>query len=113
MKMEWPARLVGGMARSTRATAGQFLRCDRCGAGWPSNRLQCPFCDEDDHRALRSLFAQEDQDRCRLVLCDGCGGRLKVITTLAPISHPGLVVAQFTMLYLDFIDEESNPRESS
>jgi hypothetical protein len=47
------------------------------------------------------------------VLCDGCGGRLKVITTLAPISHPGLVVAQFTMLYLDFIDEESNPRESS
>jgi hypothetical protein len=101
------------LAESRGLEQRRFLRCDRCGAGWPCNRLQCPFCGEDDHRALRSLFAQEDQVRCRLVLCDGCGGRLKVITTLAPLSHPGLVVAQFTTLYLDFIDEESNPRESS
>jgi hypothetical protein len=58
---------------------------------------------------LRALFAEEDQERCRLVLCDGCGGRLKVITSLAPLSHPGLILAQFTMLYLDFVDDASIP----
>ena len=101
------------LAESRGLEQRRFLRCDRCGAGWPSNRLRCPFCGENDHHALRTLFAEEDQGRCRLVLCDGCGGRLKVITSLAPLSHPGLVLAQFTMLYLDFINDASIPRETS
>jgi len=101
------------LAESRGLEQRRFLRCDRCGAGWPSSRLRCPFCGENDHHALRTLFAEEDQERCRLVLCDGCGGRLKVITSLAPLSHPGLVLAQFTMLYLDFVDDASIPREAS
>jgi len=36
-----------------------------------------------------------------------------VLTSLAPLSHPGLVLAQFTMLYLDFVDDASIPREAS
>jgi len=101
------------LAESRGLEQRRFLRCDRCGAGWPSSRLRCPFCGENDHHALRTLFAEEDQGRCRLVLCDGCGGRLKVITSLAPLSHPGLVLAQFTMLYLDFVDDASIAREAS
>lgn len=98
---------VPALAESRGLEQRRFLRCDRCGAGWPSDRLRCPFCGENDHRVLRTLFAQEDQERCRLVLCDGCGGRLKVITSLAPLSPPGLVLAQFTMLHLDFIDDSN------
>ena len=64
-----------------------------------------PTCGRTDHRILRYLFAEEDQGRFRLAICDACGGRLKVITTLAPLSPPGLVVAEFTMLYLDLIEE--------
>jgi formate dehydrogenase maturation protein FdhE len=79
----------------------RYLRCNCCGAGWPANRLQCPFCGQNDGHRMRSFFAEEDQHRCRLVVCDDCGGRLKVVTTLAPLSPPGLVVAEFTMLYLD------------
>ena len=30
-----------------------------------------------------------------------------------PLSHPGLVLAQFTMLYLDFIKDASIPRQTS
>ncbi len=101
------------LAESRGPERRRFLRCDRCGAGWPSSRLRCPFCGENDHHALRTLFAEEDQERCRLVPCDGCGGRLKVITSLAPLSHPGLILAQFTMLYLDFVDDASIPRETS
>ncbi len=101
------------LAESRGLEQRRFLRCDRCGAGWPSSRLRCPFCGEDDHHALRTLFAEDDQERCRLVLCDGCGGRLKVITSLAPLSHPGLVLAQLTMLYLDFVVDASVPGETS
>jgi formate dehydrogenase maturation protein FdhE len=84
----------------------RYLRCNRCGAGWPGHRLQCAFCGEINPHRLRSLFAEHDQHRCRLVLCDGCGGRLKVMTTLAPLSALELVLAEFTMLYLDEIDLE-------
>ena len=55
------------------------------------------------------LFAEEDRERCRLVLCNGCGGRLKVITSLAPPVSSGLVLAQFTMFYLDFIETRAYP----
>ncbi len=79
----------------------RWLRCTCCGAGWPGHRLQCCFCGEVNPHRLRSLYAEEDQHRCRLVVCDGCGGQLKVITTLAPLSPPGLILAEFTMLYLD------------
>jgi hypothetical protein len=84
----------------------RYLRCSCCGAGWPGHRLQCAFCGEVNPHRLRSLFAEEDQHRCRLVLCDGCGGRLKVITTLSPLSPPGLVFAEFTVLYLDELEPD-------
>ena len=104
---------VPALAEARGLEQRRFLRCDQCGAGWPSDRLRCPFCGETNHHALRSLFAQEDRDRCRLSLCDGCGGKLKVLTTLAPLSPPGLVLAQFTMLYLDFIDSASTTESTT
>ncbi len=87
----------------------QFLRCECCGAGWPVNRLQCPFCGGQDHRGLHSLFAEHDQQRCRLLVCDSCGGRLKILATLSTLTPPGLIVAQFTTLYLDFVAEGGRP----
>jgi FdhE protein len=98
------------LAESRGLEQRRYLRCGRCGAGWPSNRLQCPFCGEDNPRRLIYLVAEEDQHRCRLVLCEGCGGRLKVITTLAPLSAPGLILAEFTMLYFDELDRNEGIR---
>jgi hypothetical protein len=99
------------LAESRGLGQRRYLSCSCCGAGWPSDRMRCPFCGQADHWLLQSLFAEQDQDRCRLAVCDGCGGRLKVITTLAPLSAPGLVVAEFTMLYLDFIDDPRDVHE--
>jgi Protein involved in formate dehydrogenase formation len=128
---EWSARICGhrselgwtrcdcpvcgaapALAESRGLEQQRFLRCLRCGAGWPGNRMQCPYCGTSDHRTLRYLFAEEDQNRCRLAICDACGGRLKIITTLAPLSAPGLVVAEFTMLYLDLVDPERDPEQA-
>lgn len=80
------------------------LRCDRCAADWPGEQFRCPFCGQSDHRALRYAFVQGEQDRYRLSICDGCGGRIKVIATLAPLSPPGLLVAELAAIHLDLID---------
>jgi FdhE protein len=92
------------LAESRGLEQRRYLRCHRCGAGWPGHRMQCSFCGEVNPHRLRSYFAEHDQHRCRLVVCDGCGGRLKVVTTLAPLSPPGIIFAEFTMLYLDELD---------
>ncbi|MCA1685211.1 MAG: formate dehydrogenase accessory protein FdhE [Planctomycetia bacterium] len=87
----------------------RYWRCGVCAAGWEGERLRCPFCDETDHRRLHYRFAEGEQDRYRLALCDTCGGRLKVISTLAPIPAPGLLVAELTTLHLDATDDGSVP----
>jgi hypothetical protein len=94
----WPA-----LGESRGLEQRRFLRCDHCGAGWPGNRLQCPFCGQSAHHALHYLYSEGEQDRYRLALCDGCEGRIKLIATLAPLSPPALVVAQLAMVHLDLI----------
>jgi hypothetical protein len=83
----------------------RFLRCDRCGGDWHLERVRCPFCLESDHRSLRYLFAEGEENRYRLAVCDACGGRLKWIATLEPLSPPRLLVAQLAMVHLDLIEE--------
>ena len=80
----WPA-----LGETRGLEQRRFLRCDLFAAGWPGNRLQCPFCGQTDHHALRYVYAEGEQDRYRLTICDGCGGRVKLIATLAPLSPPG------------------------
>jgi hypothetical protein len=84
----------------------RFLRCDRCGADWPGYRLRCPFCALGDHQSLRFVHVEGEQERFRLALCEGCGGRLKSMATLSPLTPPGLLVAQLAMVHLDLIDPD-------
>jgi formate dehydrogenase maturation protein FdhE len=92
------------LAESRGLEQRRRLRCDRCAADWPAEHLRCPFCSESDHRALRYAFVQGEQDRYRLSICDRCGGRIKVIATLGPLSPPGLLVAELAAIHLDLID---------
>lgn len=82
----------------------RFLRCGWCAAGWPAARGTCPSCGESDARSLRHLTAEEDHDRYRLSICEACGGRLKIVNTLTPLSPPGLVVADLATVHLDFLE---------
>jgi FdhE protein len=95
-----------GLGESRGLEQRRVLRCGRCGAGWPANRLRCPFCGEGDHHVLRVLSAEEDQGKYHLFLCEACDGRLKVITTLGALSPPGLILAEFAMLHLDFLEPQ-------
>jgi FdhE protein len=98
---------VAALAESRGLEQRRRLRCDRCAADWPAEHLRCPFCSESDHRALRYAFVQGEQDRYRLSICDRCGGQIKIIATLAPLSPPGLLVAELASIHLDLIDPAS------
>jgi FdhE protein len=79
----------------------RYWRCGLCAADWPGHRFRCPFCGETDHRRLSYVFAEGEPDRARLTSCETCGGRLTVVSTLAPLSAPGLVVAELAASHLE------------
>jgi hypothetical protein len=94
----WPA-----LAESRGLEQRRRLRCGWCAADWAGDRLRCPFCASTDHRSLHYRYLEGEEDR-RLALCDRCGGRLKVVSTLAPLSAPGLLVTELATVHLDLID---------
>lgn len=89
------------LAESRGLEQRRYWRCGLCAADWDGERLGCPFCGETGHRHLHYLFAEGEQDRYRVSLCDTCGGRLKVVSTLSPIPAPGLLVADLATAHLD------------
>jgi FdhE protein len=81
----------------------RILRCGLCAAEWPGDRLRCTSCGEADSRALRSTYVEGEGDRFRLACCDRCGVALKIVSTLGPISPPGLLVTELATIHLDMI----------
>jgi hypothetical protein len=91
------------LAESRGLEGQRILRCGVCAAGWPGPRLGCAACGERSATAVRSLFVEGEESRHRVVVCDSCGFRLKVISTLGPLSAPALIVAELATVHLDFI----------
>jgi FdhE protein len=60
-----------------------YLRCSGCGAGWRSRRMLCPYCGNDDFRALHILQVEGEQ-RFRVSVCERCKGFLKIGNAFDP-----------------------------
>jgi FdhE protein len=81
----------------------RWLRCGLCAAGWQVDCVFCPFCATRDHRQLRDLVVEGQEQKYRLSVCDACGGFVRGIATLAPLSTPALLVADLETLHLELI----------
>jgi FdhE protein len=79
----------------------RILRCGLCASEWSFPRLQCPFCDERDHRQLGFFHVEGEEGRKRAATCEQCRGYVKTVFTLAPLSEPQLLVADLSTLHLD------------
>ncbi len=84
----------------------RFLRCGLCASGWEFPRLACPFCGGRDHRQLGYLHAQGEEASRRAATCAACRGYVKTVATLAPLTAPGLLVADVATLHLDLAAAE-------
>jgi len=80
-----------------------WLRCGLCSAGWQVDRLVCPFCESRDHRQLHDLSVEGQEQRFRVAVCDECGGFVRSISTLAPLSPPMLLVTELETLHLEVV----------
>jgi FdhE protein len=60
-----------------RERGSRWLVCPRCDSSWPFQRLQCPYCGNQDHSFL-AYFA-DDTGLYRLYVCDQCHKYIKAI----------------------------------
>lgn len=88
------------LSESRGLEGARVLRCGTCAAEWRTPRLGCAGCGEQDARKLRSISAEGEELRRRLVRCETCGLGLLVISTLAPLTPPELLVAELGAAHL-------------
>jgi FdhE protein len=79
----------------------RYLRCGLCVGEWEFPRLQCPYCENRDHRQLGYFHAEGQQDRFRVATCDACRGYVKTVSTLGALSGPQLLVMDLATMHLD------------
>ncbi len=79
----------------------RVLRCGRCGAAWPYQRLRCVYCGTGDHRKLSSLHAEGEGEFLRVELCDVCRGYIKSLARLDPIAYELLPAEDLATAALD------------
>jgi FdhE protein len=84
----------------------KHLRCGQCGAAWPFRRLQCLYCGNEDHHTLGFLYAEPEQEKMRLEICEKCHGYLKIIVSFAPALPEMLAVSDLATLHLDYMAQE-------
>jgi FdhE protein len=84
----------------------RHLRCGQCGADWPSRRLQCIHCGNEDHSTLSYLYTETQQEKMRVEVCSRCNGYLKVIAAFTPTQPEMLPVEDLATLHLDYIAQE-------
>ena len=109
LPVEWPSVSCpycgsqAALAESRGLETARFLRCGLCAGDWPAPRLGCPECGERDSDRCRILFVEGEENSRRLVLCESCGLRLKVVSTLRPLSPPSIAVVELEAIHLDFL----------
>jgi FdhE protein len=73
----WP---ILAEARGLERARG--LRCGRCGSGWRTDWLRCPFCGNSDHTSLGALVAEAGGQTRSIDTCQRCLGYVKTLTVL-------------------------------
>jgi FdhE protein len=89
------------LAELDAADRERRLRCARCVSAWTFPRVRCPGCGTTNHRKIRYLHGEGEADARRIEACDGCGGYLKSIAVLEPLSPAALLELDLATAALD------------
>ncbi|NVL90484.1 MAG: formate dehydrogenase accessory protein FdhE [Desulfobacterales bacterium] len=88
-----------------RGEGERSLLCSFCGHEWQTQRIYCPFCDNNEQKTLHYFFSEEEKGY-RVDACDKCKKYIKTVDTREvkrPV-HP--FVEQISTLHLDLIAQE-------
>ncbi len=79
--------------------------CSFCGHFWRLPRMGCPFCNNKRQEKLRYFYG-EDEDLCRVQVCEACRGYLKVMDTREVGDAMAMAVDDIATAHLDLVAEE-------
>lgn len=83
------------------------LRCGRCGAGWKTRVLLCPYCGETDHAKLGSLVPDGPAGQvCWVETCTSCSSYWKTRAVLRGAPSDSLLLEDARTLELDIAATE-------
>jgi len=82
-----------------REKSSRWLVCSRCDTSWLFQRIECPFCGNQEQTQL-SIFSDED-GVYRLYTCDKCHKYIKTIDLRATSKHILLPVERVLTLAMD------------
>ena len=92
----WPALAeIRGIERS------RYLRCGRCGAGWESHVLSCPYCRTTNHEELVTLVPENGRANAVVDACRRCRGYVKTLTRLQGSPPEGVHLDDLATVDLD------------
>jgi FdhE protein len=77
----------------------RYLLCSRCTTEWLYQRMECPYCRNNDHEKLSYLVS--DNGLYRLYLCDTCHSYLKCIDARKGDKNQIMPLEALTTLALD------------
>jgi FdhE protein len=77
----------------------RWLKCSRCDTEWVFQRLQCPYCDNQDQNDL--TYFTDDRGLYRLYVCERCKGYLKAVDLRKTESEVLLPLERLYTLDLD------------
>lgn len=93
----WPAFAeVRGVERT------RHLRCGRCGSGWQTSCLLCPYCATTDHDALQSLVVESSVPPSTIEACRRCNGYVKAFSMLQATPPASVMLTDLSTAELDF-----------
>ncbi len=82
-----------------REDGARWLVCSRCDAQWLFQRLECPYCGNQDQGRL--AYFTDDQGLYRLYVCEGCRCYLKAIDLRRAGADVLLPLERYLTLHLD------------
>jgi FdhE protein len=79
----------------------RYLLCSYCRYLWRTDRLFCPFCNNNDHETLHYLFSEEEE-AYRIDLCDKCHQYIKTVD-YRNLAESDPVLEDLSTLHLDVL----------
>jgi FdhE protein len=79
----------------------RYLRCGRCGSGWPAQCLSCSYCGMTDHEELMALVPEKSGANAVIEACKRCLGYVKTFTTLQGSPPAKVMVDDLASVDLD------------
>jgi len=100
---------IAVIARHRSKDRARVMECWLCHAQWVYPRLECPYCENKDHKKLRFFYVPGDKAR-QVHVCEECNKYLKTIDSKVMEKDTLLDVEVIATTYLDVLAEREGYR---